>query len=101
MKSVIKPKPRKNNIVVSTETAIYKYYGVCLGGPNRGFISRREFETGCFTVSSPYKLTGGNGWVHFDTQSLSTTIDKLIDNGNEVFEFDTFNDLMKWVGDID
>lgn len=97
MRYIIKSLPNNNEIVVSTETSINKYYGVEFDTNIRGFISRREFETGYFTIFSTDKLTGGNGWDYYDKQSLPDIIDMLIDNNYKVFEFDTFKELMEWI----
>lgn len=75
---------------------INKFYGV-KHGYHRGFLTRTDFDKGCFTTLLPGLLTNGNAFNCPLYSNLTDSINSLLDNGFEVFEFDTFKELMVWV----
>jgi hypothetical protein len=95
MKQVILTTPLTIN---PKDVSIKKFYGVSIcKGESRAFITKREFEHGAYTVLCADKFTEGNGYPRWDSYNLTDLITKLLDHNHEVFEFDTFRELMNWV----
>lgn len=95
MKRVINSKVKRES-VNSSDLNSRKYYGVDING-FRGFISRERFEEGDYRLLCPDSLTEGNGWVMMERDTLEKTVDAVIADGQSVYQFDTFNELMEWV----
>lgn len=77
----------------------YKFYGALdTFGEQIGFITREKFGCKNFVFRSPRVFTNGNGWTYFDeSDNLADAINKIVANGWDVYEFDTFAELMTWV----
>ena len=86
-----------------------KFYGVCFWQSaekkicaGRGMITRTSYSNGQLIVRSPNGFTGGNGWDYTNTQKVSDLpmfIQQLIQGRNDVYEFETFLELAKWVSE--
>jgi hypothetical protein len=98
MKKVILKK--QNDVVHIEEVQNEKFYGVLPGGDSsmRGFITRERFDEGNYTIRAINCLTNGNGWQSWSRTSLRTMIEALLAANKSVYEFDTFQELMEWVG---
>jgi hypothetical protein len=84
---------------------INAYYGVkvnsIVSSPNnKGFITRRQYGSGLYTVMAAGGLTYGNGWELWDSMSLQGLILTILSsNTREVFQFDTFQELFAWLAE--
>ena len=76
-----------------------KYYGVQMGSDSRGMITSNKYEDGPYKILATSEFTSGNGWSHLNKNSLKELIENCLDNHKEVFEFETFLELAKWVTD--
>lgn len=88
-----------NDIVSLTEVTPDKYYGVLVGGSERCFITKTEYENGNFTVRSLDELTKGNSYYSVTSPSLTATIQLSLSSGYAVYEFDTAKELLEWLID--
>ena len=86
----------RNTVSVSEVDAQSKFYGVQLDGL-RGFITREKFEKGEFRPRCAEEFTNGNGWSNFSKGTLKELIECLIQKSYDIYEFDEFFELMKWV----
>ena len=84
------------NVCLVSDATPDKYYGVQVG-ETRGFIARSGYFSGKYSAHCMRGLTRANFWNDFDRDSLSATMKALIEAGQGVFEFDTPEDLMRWV----
>lgn len=83
------------------ETSDAKYYGIrtkceCFAR-NTGFITRQCYDSGTFKVLCLDHLTNGNDWSHYLANTLQLLIELLLKKGIEVFEFDTPEELTKFL----
>jgi len=90
----------KENIVSISFANERKFYGAVMGDDGeRGFITRDSYwPEGNYTVRSVDAFTKGNGWTHCDAKTLHGCIEKILaEPKGEVYQFDTFKELMEWV----
>ena len=102
MKEVIKAEMQ---VVVTTtldKVDVEKYYGFSnrLNTGNFGFITREKYNEGKYRVQFCYCVTKGNQLVECSRDTLKETVIALLSYNLKVYEFDTFSDLFKWLGDI-
>jgi hypothetical protein len=71
------------------------FYGISKGF--RFFVTREQFEGGKFVVRCLSNLTRGNGNSALERDSLKELLSNAIKNRFDVFEFETAEELMKWV----
>ena len=78
-----------------------KYYGVIvrpdLSSDKKGFITRERFDTGNFKLMGMDKLTNGNGWESFARPTLTDMLFDILSASYWVYEFDTWQELFKWL----
>lgn len=75
-----------------------KYYGIIArNGKEKGFIARERFDCGNFMPRCLDSMTNGNQWEGYYTCTLVGTIRKLIVGGYRVVEFNTAEELFKWI----
>lgn len=90
------------------EISKHAYFGVCMqtGSSDReyderehtrGFITKRSYDDGPFTIMCPFEVTNGNGWDSWDHINLKSLIYNLIRDEKEVFQFDSFHEMFAWV----
>lgn len=72
-----------------------KYYGMINLLNRKGFITRDEFENGCFKFTSCDFLTNGN--YYSKDISLNSLILSFIKSNCKVYEFDTYQELFLWL----
>lgn len=71
------------------------YYGIernC-----RFFVTRERFDGGNFVARCLNLLSRGNGHSGLSRSSLKELLLNAIESGFQVFEFDSAEELMKWV----
>ncbi len=76
-----------------------KYYGIVNSCREKGFITRYNYKSGNYLASSFSKMTYGNRFIvslNNDQKCLKNFIELLINMGFEVFEFDTYQKLLRW-----
>lgn len=101
MKKVISN--RAPNIHVhSTDMSNDKYYGVLSPSGCRGFITREHYHKGLFIVRSASGLTHGNEF-QYNGSSLAELAESMMISCYNIFEFDTWRELFRWMmeGDRD
>lgn len=100
MKQVVLPSS-DTPVVVARNLSLEKYYGVdiALGTEawQRGWITRTTFDGGDFSVRCMEHATKGNGWNGYDSYSLDETVQKILEAGENVVQFDTPEELFEWV----
>lgn len=75
-----------------------KYYGI--KEVSKGFISQSDYDSNRFIVLCVMGITLGNSWGSYSNcRSLKTLTEKLISDGFEVYEFDTYKELFKWLSE--
>lgn len=81
------------------EANLTKYYGFVDSDGQKGFITRENYDCGKFKVLGRKSLTNGNGYSHFNDDSLAGCIKKIIEPPSKmtVFEFDTPQELFAWL----
>jgi hypothetical protein len=72
-----------------------KYYGMINALGNKGFVVRANFEAGYYRMMSVEGFTNGNSYS--SNYNLTTLISKFTSDGCKVFEFDTYQELFKWL----
>jgi hypothetical protein len=83
------------------EVNLNKYYAVLSKNGQTGLIHRQKLD-GYYWFFSSSSLTVGNGWSTFDSQSLRSTVLRLLDDKNssfKVFEFDTAVEMYAWLAE--
>lgn len=85
-----------NNTVLAKHASIKKFYGVLVSGIAAAFVTRTD-EEGFYTLRTLEGLTHGKGWDCYARKNLWECLEEAIKDGNEVFEFDTHEDLLCWM----
>jgi hypothetical protein len=76
-----------------------KYYGV-INKNSKGFIGRKAYCGGEFCVFCAEAVTQGNTWSDYDNKSLKRVVSNLLNTKTfTIYEFDTYSDLFKWLGE--
>jgi len=95
MKKVVE---KQENRVFVGEVSLSNYYGVkainC-----KGFITRERFNSGCYRILCTQLLTCGNGFLCSKETTSLTEFIKYNLSSYEVFEFDTPQELFKWLSE--
>lgn len=82
------------------DLSVKKYYGVKENLGIKGFITQSDFDTNRFVALCTDEVTRGNNWPAFDgCRSLKTLTEKLIKAKFEVYEFETYKELFKWLSE--
>lgn len=97
MKEVILREPVQNVILVNNVDPM-KYYGIISQFKVIGFITKIEYWTGEFIAKGFRELTNGNGWA-IQNSDLTELIKYLINQEFKVYEFDTWQELLKWASE--
>lgn len=71
------------------------YYGIERNF--RFFVTREQFEEGKFVARCLNNLSRGNGNSGLARDSLKELLSNAIEHGCKVFEFNSGEELMKWV----
>ncbi len=99
MKQVINTTQPKN-VVHFSEACTGRYYGWTNDDDSIGFIGRREFHSGYFTMFCFAAATKGNTVSSYDSNNLQDLISKVLSRGLfKIYEFDTYKELLQWVLD--
>ena len=90
--------PKQDSVAVRLleDVVSNKYYGV-FGYKIKGFITRESFDSGNFYVATSRNITNGNRFCDYYGDNVNAVIEGLLSNNYEVYEFDTANDLFKWL----
>lgn len=72
-----------------------KYYGVSYSD-SKGFVVRDEYENKNYRARLGRSLTKGNSWNH-QSDSLIVLIAAFLSDGYQVFEFNTYQELFRWL----
>lgn len=96
MKQVVK----QLETVTPETVSMDKYYGVEFMGFYRGFIVAEKHKELPCKIYASRNVTRGNGWDNFNRPNLKETVSTLLENRNfKVFEFDTHQELFRWVSE--
>jgi hypothetical protein len=77
-----------------------KYYGVETNLKiGKGFITREKYMEGDYIVLSRHLITASNGWSYLYSPSLKALINTCIIERFSVYEFDTPQELFKWLSE--
>lgn len=77
-----------------------KYYGVLIRDIDKGFITQETYCKGNFRVLASYDLTEGNNYSNFTgAVTLAEFVKEIIQRGEQVFEFDSYKELFKWLAE--
>jgi hypothetical protein len=90
------------NVVNVNETDRYEFYGVITKDNNRGFIQQESFSRlNSWQVKCFHEFTLSNYWTTTSATNLTLSdyIRKLISDGCEVYQFDTFLELARWTSE--
>lgn len=83
-------------IIRPNETSFNKYYGV-EGFGQRGFITREQFRRGNYVLRCLKSITQANGWSISDAATLEKAINQALAQNWRVYQFDTYQELGKWL----
>jgi|LakMenEpi03Aug12_release.lakeMendotaPanAssembly.Ray.scaffolds.fasta_scaffold358080_2 hypothetical protein len=89
--------PNNKDTVHVKDVSRNKYYGVITPQNNKGFITRLNYNSGPYISLCCNDITCGNYFYNVNSESLSIHINNIICNGNTVYEFDTNEELFKWL----
>lgn len=95
MRKVIREQPKASINIAETSDA--KYYGVLISG-DKGFITAKSYG-GPKIILCPQSLTRGNGWDGYDAPNLKGTLEALLRDEKDVYEFNTAKELFKWLSE--
>ena len=100
MKKVVKKVTPEMEVAIDQVSSV-KYYGVlAYSSRNRGFITRFPYWSGSFVALCSSKVTSGNNWDSYTSNTLSEFISTLLRNGFfTIYEFDTARELFAWVAE--
>jgi hypothetical protein len=77
---------------------VMKYYGISHTNANsKGFITRENYESGLFVTKCISGLTNGNCWSGQNSSSLINLIKQMISSNYQIFEFDTYREILQWL----
>jgi hypothetical protein len=96
MKQVVTVIPEKSYIQ-PYQVSTNKYYGFTLDSDSPGFILADDMVDNPYSYQAKFlhNMTRGNSWCDkFST--LEACVKNLINEGAEVYEFDTYQELLKW-----
>ena len=95
-----------DKVVTVAECSKRYYYGIYCktdddsDGYNKGFITRSEYDDGCFVVMCACGFTNGNNFNSFRNHNdINALIHHLIDNKFTVYRFDTPKELFAWLAE--
>lgn len=78
---------------------INKYYGIELDDGARCFVTRNAYRGGDYRVLCSKQLTEGNSVCNLiNKTSLFDILQSALSNKYKVYEFDTPQELFRWVG---
>lgn len=99
MKQLISLKgSRSVQCVLDVELSTDKYYGVFMTPTlHKGFIVQETYMSGPFHVVARSCLTRHNSFDAFVSNDLFTCIRSLLKDNNQVFMFDTPEELFEWL----
>lgn len=100
MKQVINQK--ETNVVSLAEVSEHKYYGFKSENGDVGFVARRSYRVGDFTLFCFSSLTRGNTINSWDNINLSVVLRGALGCQHahfEIFEFDTYQEFLQWAVD--
>lgn len=97
MKKVILPSQAPTDTVLLNVVSIAYYYGVIPSNKEtKGFITREIYGEGRFNARCMDFLTNAGGWDIY-AGSIKELIRKLITMNFEVYQFETEQELLKWL----
>lgn len=88
----------QSTVIHFTNVSSERYYGVVLGDA-RGFVTMTGYNEGTYTARCVDSLTQGNGWSEegHETTSLSEFLGRILEDGNRVYEFSSYKELLAWL----
>jgi hypothetical protein len=93
MKRVVK---YQEDIVFINNVNPNKFYGFLCDG-YKGFITREKYNDGNFIILSITKLTEGNRWPLYKSNTLFSLINDFSEEYHKVYEFETVKELFNWL----
>ncbi len=84
--------------ITPNDVVISKYYGIKSPCDSRGFITRQNYDSDNFIVLALKGITNGNCWGWF-SNDLKELVKTLVLNDFEVYEFDTYQELFRWLSE--
>ena len=99
MKKVVLELP-KSKVAKVENCSNIGYYGIKPSGQSdKGFIARKNYNRGPYHTCVGRSLTNGNTWGDYSDSDLKNLISELIKASFEVYEFDTHQELFKWLSE--
>ena len=98
MKQIVDRIPPVQTFGLPSDVNPYKYYGVSSVHQGKGYITQDNFEEGDFKVMCLSGLTRGNSWLSLRNPSLPVLIERCLQS-KQVFEFNTPQELAKWLSE--
>lgn len=96
MKEVIIQK--KTNTISTINVLRDKCYGIYYNY-NKGFIYQESYRYGNYKTLARTDLTMGNSWTCLQYPLLIDIVEAAIEMGFKVYEFDTPQELFKWLSE--
>lgn len=90
---------KANGIITIDTVSHYKYYGVDVHNKQHGFISQRGFGGNEYVINMFHRITVGNHYCIKGCNLRNFIIDILSSHDTQVFEFDTWIELLVWAMD--
>ena len=101
MKEVIRETP-PTSVTLLGDATDRKYYGISQHKTIKGLITRSDYNRGDWQARCRDSFTMANKWGNWSGDhhtSLQALISKLITEGYKVYEFDTPQELFKWLSE--
>jgi len=87
---------KDSQYVSSTDMSLDKYYGIQLD-TEKALVVRDGWNSGHFRVRCINLITKGNEYGSYASSSLNGVAKKCQERGIDMFEFDTYEELLTWL----
>jgi hypothetical protein len=87
----------ENSTTIAPEQCTLTSYYAAQMLDTKAFIVRENFDRGNFQLCAMRKLTNGNKYSLYFSESLAGLINQLIQYGYEVLEFTEQNEFLEWL----
>lgn len=87
----------KIDVIKLKDVTDHKYYGVIMNNTTKAFIGKTNFCSDNYIVHAPRSITKGNAYDCYKNESIQLLIKELIKYNNDVYEFDSYQELFKWI----
>jgi hypothetical protein len=82
---------------LNTDPTTSKFYGVKALDGQTGFVKQASYCNGKFEAVCSNGLTRHNSWSLLADKTLAKTVEKLLAQKFEVYEFDTPQEMYSWL----